>query len=51
VALLNTEAATGGGTYLDAGSPSGPGANPTIPTAANPPGFCVVSTTDGNADQ
>jgi len=51
VALLNSEAATGGSIYLDAGSPSGPGVNPTIPTAANPPGFCAVSTSDGNADQ
>ncbi len=41
----------GGATYLDAGMPGGGSGNTTIPTAANPDGFCAVSTTDGNANQ
>jgi ABC-type phosphate transport system substrate-binding protein len=40
-----------GATYLDAGMPNGSTVNTTIPTGPNPPGFCAVTTTDGNTDQ
>ena len=41
-----------GSTYLEATNPiTGTTGNTSIPTGANPPGFCAVSTTDGNADQ
>ncbi len=51
ISLLASDA--GGATYLDVGGPAvGPsGVNTSIPTAPNPPGYCAVSTTDGNANQ
>jgi ABC-type phosphate transport system substrate-binding protein len=48
-ALLSTEA--GGTTYTGVNDPgTTSGGNTSIPTSATPSGFCVVSSTDGNAN-